>query len=57
MTLTEYLIYIAITVPGCIATGWWLGNKHRRWRRQRQVRDWPTLAEWLTDNPDRPHKR
>jgi hypothetical protein len=70
LTPTEYyLIYVAITVPGCIATGWWLGNK---WRRRRQRPSAPThftvqhsgeldlgglgFEQWLKENPDRPHR-
>jgi hypothetical protein len=52
-----YLIYVAITVPGCIATGWWLGNKWRHRRQRRAVRARQRLGrQWLKENPDRPHR-
>jgi hypothetical protein len=51
------LIYVAITVPGCIATGWWLGNKWLRRRQRRAVRARQRLGrQWLKENPDRPHR-
>ena len=69
MTVTEYLIYVVITVPSCIGIGWWLGNKHRRWQERRRPQQLGELVKrgdldpssfgfeaYLKNNPERPQR-